>query len=247
MTNAVRNALNRVADLCWPRVCPVADCGRASDRPARHICSTCFAALPLLEAGGECALCGMPVPAETRHEFVCEACQKEPPAFVRARSALRYLGPVPQLIQDFKYRRAIHLAEDFADLLEAAVRAKFRAAEIDAVLPVPLHPHRLRERGYNQAELLAGPLALRLNRRLDVKSLRRRRDTEHQARSSGSDRRKNLHAAFHVPDPAFVRGRTLLLVDDVMTTGSTLSACAKELRNAGAHRVWCLTLARALR
>ena len=220
MTNAVRNALNRVADLCWPRVCPVADCGRASDRPARHICSTCFAALPLLEAGGECALCGMPVPAETHHEFVCEACQKEPPAFVRARSALRYLGPVPQLIQDFKYRRAIHLAEDFADLLEAAVRAKFRAAELDAVLPVPLHPHPA------TASMSLPP---------------------HQARSSGSDRRKNLHAAFHVPDPAFVRGRTLLLVDDVMTTGSTLSACAKELRNAGAHRVWCLTLARALR
>ena len=104
---------------------------------------------------------------------------------------------------------------------------------------------RRAERGFNQSELLAETLARRINRRLDTRSLIRRRDTEHQARSSGKAHRANLHAAFAVRRPEFVRGRTALLVDDVMTTGATLSACAQTLRDGGAARVWCLTLARA--
>ena len=232
MIALLRRATGRMADWIWPRTCAVAACGRPSDRPNRHICSSCFAALPFLEAGGECARCGRPVPAPTQHDFVCEACQTEPPAFERARSALRYAFAAAELVQSFKYRRALQLTEDFGDLLEATLRAKFDTAAID-------------ERGFNQSELLAETLARRINRRLDTRSFIRRRDTEHQARSSGAARRANLHAAFAVRRPEFVRGRTALLIDDVMTTGATLSACAQTLREGGAARVWCLTLARA--
>ena len=83
MIALLRRATGRMADWIWPRTCAVAACGRPSDRPNRHICSSCFAALPFLEAGGECARCGRPVPAPTQHDFVCEACQTEPPAFER--------------------------------------------------------------------------------------------------------------------------------------------------------------------
>jgi len=245
MIALLRRATGRMADWIWPRTCAVATCGRPSDRPDRHICSSCFAALPFLETGGECVRCGRPVPAPTRHDFVCESCQTDPPAFERARSALRYAFAAAELVQSFKYRRALQLTEDFGDLLEATLRAKFDTAAIDLVMPVPLHPHRLRERGFNQSELLAETLARRINRRLDTRSFIRRRDTEHQARSNGVARRANLHAAFAVRHPEFVRGRTALLVDDVMTTGATLSACAQTLRDGGAARVWCLTLARA--
>lgn len=247
MTDALRCVFDRLVDFIWPRNCPLTECGRPSDRPHRHICSTCFAALPVLEAGGVCSVCGMPIPAETHSEFVCEECLHTKPAYERARAALRYAGDVPTLVQDFKYRRALHLTDDFVDLLEAAARTHFDAAAIDVVMPVPLHPHRRRERGYNQSSLLASALAARLNRRQDASSLIRVRDTDHQARITGEERRRNLHAAFAVPRPEYIRGRTILVVDDVMTTGSTLDACAHVLKKAGAHHVWGLALARAIR
>ena len=246
MTGAVSRAVDRVCDLIWPRRCAVRECGRRSDRPRRHICSRCFASLPFLESGGECDRCGSPVPAKTVHSFVCEECMAHPPAYERARSALRYALAARELVMEFKYRRGLHLTEDFGDLLEATARAKFETSAIDAVVPVPLHPHRMRERGFNQSELLARTLARRLDRRMDARSLVRRRDTEHQARLGGAERKRNLNeAAFAVRRPGYVRGRTILLVDDVMTTGTTLSVCAKALLRAGAARVWGLTVARA--
>ncbi len=246
MASAFSKVLKRVADILWPRVCAVEGCGRTSDRPDRHLCSLCFAALPFHEAGGACRICGALVMAETHHDFVCEDCRNHPPAFERARSAVLYREPADQLIQDFKFRKATWLCADLTDLLEAAVRSKLPAHEIDVVVPVPLSPRRERERGYNQSALLADALARRLNRRFDGSSLVRVRETEHQARLSGDDRRDNLRDAFAVPDPRYVRGRTVLLVDDVMTTGATLSHCARPLRAAGAARVWCATVARAV-
>lgn len=242
---SLRGIFGRLADILWPRVCAVETCTRVSDRPDRHLCSHCFASLPFHEAGGACRVCGTLVAASAPHDFVCETCTKTPPAFEFARSALLYDDPVGQLLQDFKFRRGTWLCEDLVDLLEGAVRAKFAFSEIDVVLPVPLHPNRERERGYNQSALLAASLARRLNRRVDLHSLVRTRDTRHQARLSGDERRKNLRDAFAVHDPHGVRGRTVLLIDDVMTTGTTLSQCARPLLEAGAARVWCATVARA--
>lgn len=239
--------LDRLADLVWPRVCAVEGCSRASDRAGRHLCSRCFATLPFHEAGSACSVCGTPIAATVHHAFVCETCQEKPPHYACARSALLYEGPVGQLVQDFKFHRATWLCEDLVDLLEGAVRAKFAFPEIDVVVPVPLHPNRLRERGYNQSALLAQALAQRLNRRFDDASLIRTLDTEHQTRLSGDARQNNLRNAFSVVRPPWVRGRTVLLVDDVMTTGTTLSQCAAPLVKAGAARVWCATLARSVR
>ena len=246
MVHGFSRILQRAADLFWPRVCALEGCGRASDRPGRHLCSSCFAALPFHEAGGACRICGALVMAETKHEFVCESCQNNPPAFEFARSAILYQEPSDQIIKDFKFAKATWLCEDLVDLLEGAVRAKLPFPEIDVVLAVPLHPRRLRERGYNQSALLAESLARRLGRRFDRRSLVRTRDTEHQARLSGEARRNNLKGSFAVPDAQFVRGRTILLVDDVMTTGATLSHCARALLDAGAARVWCATVGRAV-
>lgn len=238
--------LDRLADLLWPRVCAVEGCARASDRAGRHLCSRCLATLPFHGTGGLCRVCGAPVAADVRHDFVCETCQAAPPAYARARSALLYEPPVDQLVKDFKFHRATWLCEDFADLLEGAVRALFAWSEIDVVAPVPLHPSRLRERGYNQSALLARALARRLSRRFDETSLVRARDTAHQARLREEARRRNMaKGVFAVAAPPWVRGRTVLLVDDVMTTGATLSRCAEPLLAAGAARVWCVALARA--
>lgn len=246
MTVLLRTALARAADLCWPRRCAVPECGRPVDRPGRHICSRCHANLPWLEGGGACRTCGCPIPAEISHEFVCDSCKKLRPAFEFARSAVRYADPAARLIKDFKFRGALWLRDDLVDLLEAAVRARLECAAIDAVVPVPLHPFRRIARGFNQSAVLAKALAARLARRYDPSSLRRRFDTEHQTRLSDKKaREKNIRNAFAVRRPEFVRGRTILLVDDVMTTGGTLSECARPLVAAGAARVWCATVARA--
>jgi ComF family protein len=184
--------------------------------------------------------------AETHHSFVCETCRLDPPAFEFARSAGFYREPVDRMIMDFKYRKSTWLCEDLVDLLEGAVRAKLAFHDIDVVMPVPLHQNRLRERGYNQSAILARSLAKRINRRVDEASLVRTRDTEHQARLSGDARRKNLKDAFAVTSPALVRGRLVLLIDDIMTSGATLSHCARPLLDAGAAGVWCATVARAV-
>lgn len=192
-----------------------------------------------------CRVCGGLVAAPTRHDFVCEDCRKNPPAYELSRSAVRFLEPIRSLVLDFKFHKTLWIKDDLVDLLDGLVRAKLDDSAIDVVIPVPLHPNRERTRGYNQSRLLAEGLAQRLNRRIDIRSLIRTRDTEHQSRLDRERRLKNLDQAFLVVKPEMVRGRTILLVDDVTTTGTTLSACARALLDASASRVWCATVARS--
>ena len=247
MQNALTRLLGGIADVFWPRACAVVTCAHPSDRAGRHICSTCFAGLPFHEAGGSCRICGATIVSKVQHDFVCEICSKTPPPFEFARSAVLYREPADRLLQDFKFRKATWLCADFTDLLEGAVRAKLAFSEIDVIVPVPLFPAREQERGYNQSALLAEALGARLNRRVDAASFVRTRDTPHQSRLSGEERRKNLKGAFAVKDPRFIRGRTVLLIDDVTTSGSTLNEGARALLDGGAARVWCATVARAVR
>ena len=164
----------------------------------------------------------------------------------RDDAALAYLDPVPALVRVFKYGGGTHLAGTFAAVMEEALRRKTDVAALDAVVPVPLHPLRLKERGYNQSELLAEALARAIGRQCIPDALVRKRDTEHQARLAGDERRKNLQGAFSADRPERVRGRMLLLVDDVATTGSTLAVCTEALVRAGAFRVVPFVFARAL-
>lgn len=246
MAGLFDSLFKRAADLVWPRVCAVEGCGRISDRPDRHLCSRCMAELPFHESGGACQCCGRLVMAEARHAFICEDCQRHPPPYACARSAVLYREPADALVNAFKSHKAIWLCADLTDLLEAAVRAKLPYADIDVIVPVPLFPAHERERGYNQSALLAEALGQRLNRRVDASSLAKIRETGMQKSLSGEERRKNLEGAFAVPDPRFIRGRTVLLVDDVMTSGSTLTHCTLPLLAAGAAQVWCATVARAV-
>ena len=178
---------------------------------------------------------------------ICSRCYATLPWYEEfAKSAFAYLDPMPELISNFKFNGATYLADDFAAALELAFRKKHDASSVDVVVPVPLHPNRLRERGYNQSALIAAGFARRLNRMCDEDSLVRLRDTEHQSRSTGDERRRNLKEAFRVRTPAWIRGRTVVLVDDVMTTGATVEECTNALVAAGAYRVIPFVLAKAL-
>ena len=148
-------------------------------------------------------------------------------------------------IQRFKYNIETHLTSSLGHLLSSFAKEWIPDRKDFVIVPVPLHRRRLRERGFNQSLLLAKHVANRLNTELDFLSLRRVRYTLPQTGLGKEERRKNVKKAFQLKDPKIVKGRTVLLIDDVATTGNTLNECARILKRSGSREVLCLVLARA--
>jgi len=236
------NVWQGTADLLYPRRCAVCR-GEVSSGGGRYLCWDCLMGLPYIQ-DPYCRLCGDPVEGNVDHAYTCSWCLQYRPAFDRARSVVRYRGCVGGLLQDFKYQHATHLAYDLAVLLEACVRAHLMEGGLDAITYVPLHPLKARTRTYNQARLLGEQLARRMHLPLERNALRRVRWTATQTRLKAAARRANVLGAFETPMPDWIRGRRWLLVDDVMTTGATVDACARVLRQHGASRVVIATVAR---
>jgi ComF family protein len=183
-----------------------------------------------------CECCGREVGAGNR----CQDCARDRPRIDGVRACGRFDGAIRQAVHRLKYNGQRALAEPLAELLAKTAQGLPPA---DAIVPVPLHPTRERQRGYNQSALLGRALG----RRLDVpvlEAVSRVRKTDDQVGLDRRMRRENVKAAFACPQPEIASGRNLLLVDDVCTTGSTLNACAEPLLRAGAATVWGLVVAR---
>jgi ComF family protein len=178
---------------------------------------------------------------DTRGE--CGACQKQPPAFARTVALYRYAPPVDHFIRALKFHQQLGLARLLGERL--ARRLVRETSPPDLIIPVPLHGARLRERGYNQALEIARPVARALNIPLDFHSLLRVRATAPQTGMTIEARRKNLRGAFALRGNTAVQNLRVALVDDVMTTGSTVQAAAQCLRAAGAREVEIWIIARA--
>ena len=192
-----------------------------------------------------CQLCGDPVDGRVDQGYDCSACRRKRPAFVLARSAVRYRGPAIRMVHGFKYAAMTCLAGDLSEYLRACVAAHWHDHPIDAVTYVPLHATRERERGYNQAALLAKHLAAALDGLPLLRgALVRVRPTSTQTNLSARKRRENVRNAFRARDPDWLAGRRILLVDDVMTTGATAAECSRVLKEAGAAAVYVVTVAR---
>lgn len=188
-----------------------------------------------------CPRCALPLAAPAP---ACAGCLARPPAFAWTLAPYRYAFPLDRLLSRFKYSGDLAGGRLLAELLADALAREPRLGARDVLLlPVPLAGDRLAERGYNQALELARPLARRLGLTLAVDGLARIRATPRQAGLSARARRRNLRGAFAAS--AVVRGRRVLLVDDVMTTGATLRECARVLHRAGAREVGVVVLARA--
>ncbi len=243
MLGWLTTATEQVSDWLYPRMCP--GCGQASDRPGRHLCWNCLSRVDLYSSG-LCTLCGRFAEGQVSHAFVCGTCKKAKPWFDRARAAGHFSGVLREQVHQFKYNQALWLKHDLADLLLGCLTAHFDSAAVDLVVPVPLHPVRQRERSYNQAALLAEELARRIDRRYDGNALTRVRTTGSQTLLDAAHRRANMLGAFSVRQPDWVRRRCVLLVDDVMTTGATLSECARMLKKSGARTVWAVTVGRGI-
>jgi ComF family protein len=239
--SSLRAATGGILDLVYPRSCTC--CSAPAPEGGRYLCWDCMATLPFIQ-DPYCSICGDPFDGAITHDFVCGWCEANQPAFEIARSALRYRGHVAHLLQSFKYQHATYLAADLGMILAGCVRAHLLTGGLDAIAYVPLHPRKARSRSYNQARLLAEYLSRDLEIPVERNALRRVRWTSTQTRLRAEARRQNVEGAFVTPIPDWVQGRRWLLVDDVMTTGATVAACAKVLCDAGATRVVVATLAR---
>ncbi len=231
----------RLLDLLYPRSC--VGCGGRVDPESGHLCWDCLSGLMFVQSP-YCSLCGDPVDGRVDEAFVCFNCSSHPPHFDRARSAARYRGVLQEMLRQFKYRDGLWMREDLVRMLEACAAAHFKPEEIDVVACVPLYPARHRQRGYNQAELLAQSLARRLRKPLLKRGLARVRPTSTQTNLTARERATNVKGAFRAGRAKRLQGRRILLVDDVMTTGATVNECSRALKEAGASSVCVLTVAR---
>ncbi len=220
-----------VVDLLFPARC--VGCGAYGS----FLCQSCQAELPRARPP-RCPICWQP----QRQGTPCRRCREERPAFQGARSPYLYEGAAREAVHALKYSYVSALARPMAQLMACYVEEE--AIEADLLVPVPLYVRRQRSRGYNQSALLARELSRLCGLPMAEQGLARRRNTPVQARSADAEaRRRNVADAF-VADRRWVEGKRVLVVDDVMTTGATVNACARALGQAGAGSAWALTFAR---
>jgi competence protein ComFC len=233
--------LQAAASLLYPPVCTI--CG-GSVRAGAYLCDQCDAKAVRIVAPF-CEKCSEPFEGAITSTFTCANCAHRTIYFEAAVAAYRGRGVVRQVIHDFKYGRHIHLRHLVARWLRAALDdERLHGKRFDLIVPVPLHAARQRERGFNQAGLLAELLSAHTS--IPVRPvLERIRYTITQTALDRSERIENLHNAFRLRKKANVRSLRVLLVDDVLTTGSTLSECARVLKHGGALSVHAATAARA--
>lgn len=199
-------------------------------------CAACDAELPRL-AEAHCPVCALP----TLGGSVCGGCLKQPPPFDHTVAAFSYDFPVDKLIQSLKYRERLILVNYLADAVVKKINTK-----PDCLVALPLHPGRLRERGFNQSLLLARHISRRLDIPLLVDACERVRNTPPQSSLPWKERDKNMRQAFMCKPDTDVRGKRVAIVDDVMTTGASIGELARVLKQAGASEVSAWVVARTL-
>jgi ComF family protein len=221
----------KALDWLYPPVC--GGCGRFGERWCLNChTSTSYISEPV------CPICGKPQPKQT----LCTACNIEPPPFRMLRSFAIYKGSLRHAIIQLKYRRNLGMAEILADYLLTLYNNY--NMKVDLITAVPLSPLRQRQRGYNQSALIAYALGLatKLQYRSDL--IIRTRDTASQVNLNAIERKQNVHGAF-LGNSKKVKGKNILLIDDVITTGATMHACSQALLDAGAKDIFAMTVARA--
>jgi ComF family protein len=242
--SSVRQLLNALLDVILPPICHICH-SFIPDAGKIHICPACLNRLPLVSSP-LCPICGIPFTG-AGGDHRCGACLSHPPHFDSARAQFLYEGHIRDLIHSFKYNKLTHLRSPLALLALEGVSGFLADHEPHFIVPVPLHSSRLRQRGFNQAVLLGRVLSRQISLPMLPDALIRTRPTEPQIELTAAERRLNVKGAFTVNRADRIAGKRILLLDDVMTTGSTMNECAKELKKAGATVVIAATIARTAR
>jgi ComF family protein len=237
---ASRLIVDPVLAVVFPSRCPA--CASPLVSPRRGpLCEGCWAGLP--RHRGPCCRCGVPLPPGGS---ACGRCRRGLSAFAAGASLGPYEGTLRLAVHELKYRARRRVASRMSEALLADPSVRTVLAGAAVLVPVPLHPRRKRKRGFNQSELLAEELGRRAGVGVAAAALVRRKDTPPQTGLSAAARRANVGGAFAVRHRGQVAGRVVVLVDDVLTTGATASACARALKAAGAREVRLVTMARVV-
>jgi ComF family protein len=230
----VNGWLNIIQNWIYPPTCLL--CGDAGERWL-DLCGACERQLPRI--GASCERCGAALPEGAPSP--CGRCLRQPPPFDSCRAAFRYEEPIRHLIHGLKFGHRYALARLLGELAAAHFRTQAEMPEL--IVPVPLHPSRYRERGFNQSLEIARHLGRNLNLPLEFHALARSRATRPQAELSAKERTKNIRGAFRLERR--LEARHLVILDDVVTTGATVSELARTLRKAGIERIDVWAVARA--
>lgn len=239
----IRRLVDGLVDIIYPRRCQACKDKLAQDSIDKLICARCWSKLKK-NAPPFCHSCGRRLDKNGFAKNICAQCQKSAPHFDRAFSPCVYDGAIRELIHEFKYNGKDHLGRPLSRLMiEFALTYNLPMQMLDYIIPVPLHNSRLREREFNQAEVLSKFIAAEFKKELLNDVLRRHRHTKNQAELEMQERLLNVKGSFCVTDNSLIKGKNLLLVDDVLTTGATSSEAAYALKASGANIVFVLTLA----
>lgn len=241
--------LTVLLDWLYPPRCR--HCREPIDEDEDYFCPGCRGKIRLL-SHPLCTRCGRPFLDTAGEDHLCGSCLTRAPRFQMARAWACYPGeeseahPLREVVQRFKYGRKVSLGKPLGRLMAGGTSDCFQGRSLDTIIPVPLHPKRLRWRGFNQAVILAREVARLWDLPVDPFVLLRSTETPPQTQLSEEERRKNMRGAFSLHPGRSVQGKRLLLVDDIYTSGATVNECSRTLIRAGAREVYVLTLARTV-
>ncbi len=238
-----------MVDVVCPPACLLChqplDRGAGDDRAiGRAMCDPCVRAMPAITLPW-CQRCGLSLDGPYDAALLCRACRTSQPIYAQAVAVWQYRGMVPHAIRQFKYHHRRRIGQWLGDAMAEAACQRLPIREIDGLVPVPLHWWKRRLRGCNPSALLAHALGTALEKPVLEHAVSRKRWTRSQTGLSSTQRWRNVQHAF-TAHPTAVRRAAILLVDDVLTSGATVSACAQALRDGGARAVYVLTAARTL-
>ncbi len=239
----LRRFIRGITDIVYPKVC--LSCKRKLGEPATddYICGSCRLRIKR-NLPPFCHSCGRHLEKNNRHKNICPACLKNKFHFDRAYSPCLYEGVIKELIHEFKYKGKDHLSKPLGKIMIEFIKEYDLPIDyLDLIIPVPLHKTKLREREFNQAEILSKHIASEFNKELALNALIRMRLTKTQTELPLSLRFANACGSFSVAKENNLKGKNVLIVDDVLTTGATSSEAALAVKQAGANIVFVLTLA----
>ena len=224
--------------MLFPETCPICH-ETSSDHTTAPICTGCWDSIQPYE-GPKCGKCGLPLDSDS--SITCGECIKDEPAYKSVRTFGLYKGPLRKAINLFKYHNMKRLSKPLSAMI-----LRIEIPQVDAVIPIPLYKDRLRQREFNQSALLAKYTAKSTGTSLLVDCLVKVKDTMPQVGLSSRERRRNIRNAFGVEKKELIKGKVILLMDDVITTGATVRECSKVLKKAGAVNIYVMALAQGTR
>jgi ComF family protein len=242
LVSALSNLGRQALRIVLPSACVVCENELPWRDRVASCCAECWKALPKI-ANAKCTSCAQPAPVADLLEFRCLGCEADPLPVDWCDAWGEYRGGLERLLHALKFQRHDFLDDALASLLEDAIRVRGDVA-FDAIAAIPMSRKRERRRGYNQAELLARALGTRLGIPCDMNLLTRKGERATQSLLPKRERAANVRGAFAASP--FAKGKSILIVDDICTTGETLRACAQALRAANASRVCAVVVAKAV-